>query len=136
MDNERISFLNKPHIVSLPRLAICLFTAMAFLLHFFTYELSATVYCVTLIVLVIVFAITKTTVRYGLSLTYISSWLLALGVIVYNYLLRYNTNTVLIDLSVFLSGFVIIICFSQKADDYTATLFVIKNLAVFSLWAF
>lgn len=123
--------LKKQHIVPLARLMLCSFTVMAFVLHLFTYEFSAFAYCIVLLFLVTVFVFAKPIVRHGLPPAYMCIWVLALGILVYNYLFRYRSNVVLIDVCVFLSGFVIIVFFSKKSEDYSAVLSVIRIMAIF-----
>ena len=130
METER-KVSAKQYTVQLSRLAICAYTCLAFLLHLFTYELSATVYCLTLIGLVFVFAVAKPVVLHSMPPVYLYAWLASLIVLLTNYLFRYKSNAVLIDVSVLLSGFVVISCISQKSDDYTAALSVIRKMTIF-----
>lgn len=131
MDTERSLALNNQHTVTLSRLALCLYTVLAFLLHLFTYDISATAYCIILTILVIAFAVAKPFVLHGVPTAYVYIWTAALAVLLVNYFFRYRVNFVLIDVIVLLGGFVLIVCFSKKADDYMAVLSVIRIMAIF-----
>ena len=121
----------KQHIVPLPQLFMCFYACLAFLPHLFMYELSATAYCLALVFLLTVFVISKPIVKKGLPLLYLFAWIAALAVLLINYLFRYRSRVVLIDVGVLICGFVLIACFSKAFNHYLAALVVIKGMAIF-----
>lgn len=125
------ALMPKQHIVKLPQLALCAYVCMAFLLHLFTSQLSGTAYCLTLAFLVIVFVVTKPVILFGMPRSYLFAWIAALAVLVYNYIFRLRHAVVLIDASVLMLGFLIILFFSKDSALYTETFSVIKFMALF-----
>lgn len=121
----------KQHTVSFYQLALCALAMLAFLLHLFTSSVSGMAYCVIIIILVCVLAFSKPVVRNGLPRVYKFCWIATILVILVNYLFRYRSNVVIIDIIVLFCGFAVILCFSKTPGCYDAALSRIKAMSCF-----
>jgi len=129
MQKERM--ISKQHTVSLHQLALCAYALMAFLLHLFSSSISTVAYCVIIILFACGFAFSKPIFRNGLPRAYKFFWITAILVTLANYLFRYSSNGVFIDVIVLFSGFIVILCFSGTPDCYNAALSEVKAMSCF-----
>ena len=128
MDQSMLYHKQTKKIVTLYRIALSCFVAMAYLLHFFSYTFSGSVYSIVVLALAILLLIVKPIYINHVPWFY-SFWVLSLIVVLMNYLFQYRNNTVLFDFLIFLSCFLLCIAFSKKLDDYRK---ILHLLVIFS----
>lgn len=124
----------KGRMLSLSAFFVSVYVLTAFLLHLITYAFNGVVYCAILALSILAVGLTRPINWHTVPGRYMMSWILALGVLWFNCILRYRTNSVLIDAIVMTIGLLLIIMFSRKSRDYDATMSVISFMAV--LFAF